>query len=93
MISKASGMRTHGVVNVIIRQKAKHLTNESVRNRPDTYVFISLSFFQSSEEYVAIAARWFDGLISQNVELSKEVYSLQSVDFDRQVSQIMRLVY
>ncbi|KAF8117822.1 hypothetical protein N665_0008s0164 [Sinapis alba] len=39
---------------------------------------------ESSEEYVAIAARWFDGLISQNVELSKEVYSLQSVDFDRQ---------
>ncbi|CAN6914394.1 unnamed protein product [Brassica oleracea var. botrytis] len=39
---------------------------------------------ESSEEYVAIAARWFDGLISQNVELTKEVYSLQSVDFDRQ---------
>ncbi|KAH0902138.1 hypothetical protein HID58_041641 [Brassica napus] len=39
---------------------------------------------ESSEEYVAIAARWFDGLISQNVELTKEVYSLQGVDFDRQ---------
>ncbi|KAG2240381.1 hypothetical protein Bca4012_023235 [Brassica carinata] len=39
---------------------------------------------ESSEEYMAIAARWFDGLISQNVELTKEVYSLQSVDFDRQ---------
>ncbi|KAJ0239664.1 Uncharacterized protein HA466_0232660 [Hirschfeldia incana] len=39
---------------------------------------------ESSEEYVAIAARWFDGLISQNVDLTKEVYSLQSVDFDRQ---------
>ncbi|ESQ54919.1 hypothetical protein EUTSA_v10025797mg [Eutrema salsugineum] len=39
---------------------------------------------ESSEEYIAIAARWFDGLISQNVELTKEVYSLQSVDFDRQ---------
>lgn len=38
---------------------------------------------------MAIAARWFDGLISQNVELTKEVYSLQSVDFDRQVSQTM----
>lgn len=38
---------------------------------------------------MAIAARWFDGLISQNVELTKEVYSLQSVDFDRQVSQNM----
>uniref|UniRef100_A0A1J3I9Z5 UPF0307 protein n=1 Tax=Noccaea caerulescens TaxID=107243 RepID=A0A1J3I9Z5_NOCCA len=39
---------------------------------------------EGSEEYVAIAARWFDGLISQNVELTKEVYSLRSVDFDRQ---------
>lgn len=41
---------------------------------------------RSEEEYMAMAARWFDGLISQNVEITKEVYSLQSVDFDRQVS-------
>ena len=41
---------------------------------------------------MAIAARWFDGLISQNVELTKEVYSLQSVDFDRQVSQNMNSI-
>ncbi|KFK29735.1 hypothetical protein AALP_AA7G171800 [Arabis alpina] len=39
---------------------------------------------EEEEEYMAIAARWFDGLISQNVEISKEVYSLRSVDFDRQ---------
>ncbi|XP_010439076.1 PREDICTED: uncharacterized protein LOC104722581 [Camelina sativa] len=39
---------------------------------------------EGSDEYMAMAARWFDGLISQNVELTKEVYSLQSVDFDRQ---------
>ncbi|KAG7621599.1 hypothetical protein ISN44_As04g024890 [Arabidopsis suecica] len=39
---------------------------------------------EGSDEYTAMAARWFDGLISQNVELTKEVYSLQSVDFDRQ---------
>ena len=41
---------------------------------------------------MAIAARWFDGLISQNVELTKEVYSLQGVDFDRQVSQNMNSI-
>ncbi|KFK29736.1 hypothetical protein AALP_AA7G171900 [Arabis alpina] len=40
----------------------------------------------SEEEYMAMAARWFDGLISQNVEITKEVNSLQRVDFDRQVS-------
>ncbi|CAL9226666.1 unnamed protein product [Arabidopsis halleri] len=39
---------------------------------------------EGSDEYIPMAARWFDGLISQNVELTKEVYSLQSVDFDRQ---------
>ncbi|EOA18761.1 hypothetical protein CARUB_v10007357mg [Capsella rubella] len=39
---------------------------------------------ERSDEYMAMAARWFDGLISQNVELTKEVYSLQGVDFDRQ---------
>lgn len=41
---------------------------------------------EEEEEYMATAARWFDGLTSQNVEFTKEVYSLQSVDFDRQVS-------
>ncbi|CAN8274072.1 unnamed protein product [Cochlearia groenlandica] len=39
---------------------------------------------EGSEEYVAIATRWFNGLISQDMELTKEVYSLRSVDFDRQ---------
>ncbi|XP_010519141.1 PREDICTED: uncharacterized protein LOC104798667 isoform X1 [Tarenaya hassleriana] len=37
-----------------------------------------------SDEYISVAARWFDGLISQNVKVTNEVYLLQSVDFDRQ---------
>ncbi|TXG52045.1 hypothetical protein EZV62_021214 [Acer yangbiense] len=37
-----------------------------------------------SHEYINIATRWFDGLINNDVKITKEVYSVQSVDFDRQ---------
>ncbi|XVE94549.1 hypothetical protein REPUB_Repub02eG0018200 [Reevesia pubescens] len=37
-----------------------------------------------STELVNIANRWFDGLISKEIEITNEVYSINSVDFDRQ---------
>ncbi|XP_022766534.1 uncharacterized protein LOC111311419 [Durio zibethinus] len=37
-----------------------------------------------SQEFVNIANRWFDGLISKDIEITNEVYSVNSVDFDRQ---------
>ncbi|KAK0576923.1 hypothetical protein LWI29_025421 [Acer saccharum] len=37
-----------------------------------------------SHEYINIATRWFDGLINKDVKITKEVYSVHSVDFDRQ---------
>ncbi|TXG52048.1 hypothetical protein EZV62_021217 [Acer yangbiense] len=37
-----------------------------------------------SHEYINIATSWFDGLINNDVKITKEVYSVQSVDFDRQ---------
>ncbi|KAK4860546.1 hypothetical protein QYF36_025967 [Acer negundo] len=37
-----------------------------------------------SHEYINIATRWFDGLINKDVKITNEVYSVQSVDFDRQ---------
>ncbi|XVF35952.1 hypothetical protein REPUB_Repub19eG0016100 [Reevesia pubescens] len=43
------------------------------------------SQFESSrlQEFVNIANRWFDGLISKDIEITNEVYSV-NVDFDRQ---------
>ncbi|KAL5780705.1 hypothetical protein ACOSQ2_011442 [Xanthoceras sorbifolium] len=35
-------------------------------------------------ECISIATRWFDGLINKDVKITNEVYSVQSVDFDRQ---------
>ncbi|KAK1555629.1 hypothetical protein Q3G72_029280 [Acer saccharum] len=37
-----------------------------------------------SHEYINIATRWFGGLINRDVKITNEVYSVQSVDFDRQ---------
>lgn len=44
--------------------------------------------FQVSDEYMNVATRWFEGLISKDIKITKEVYSVQSVEFDRQVSWI-----
>ncbi|CAA7037364.1 unnamed protein product [Microthlaspi erraticum] len=63
---------------------AKDAADEAGESMDDVTETESEDDVEGSEEYVAIAARWFDGLISQNVELTKEVYSLRSVDFDRQ---------
>lgn len=34
--------------------------------------------------YHDIATRWFDGLVNKNVDITNEIYSLSSVEFDRQ---------
>lgn len=44
---------------------------------------------QRSLESANIANRWFDGLISKDIEITNEVYSVNSVDFDRQVSEML----
>ncbi|KAH0684136.1 hypothetical protein KY290_019453 [Solanum tuberosum] len=41
---------------------------------------------ESSEDDIVLADRWFDGLVNKDVDISKEIYSLSEVDFDRQVS-------
>ncbi|KAK8623279.1 hypothetical protein V6N13_118167 [Hibiscus sabdariffa] len=38
----------------------------------------------TSQKFVNIANRWFDGLISKDIEITNEVFSVSSVDFDRQ---------
>lgn len=41
-------------------------------------------FNQGSKDYLDVASRWFDGLINKDVDVTKEIYSLSSVEFDRQ---------
>lgn len=47
---------------------------------PDFFLLV-----QGSSSYASIVARWLNGLIDNNDEISKEVYSMRGVDFDRQV--------
>ncbi|XP_056173162.1 uncharacterized protein LOC115675038 [Syzygium oleosum] len=35
-------------------------------------------------EHASIASRWFDGLISKDIQITNEVYSIPTIDFDRQ---------
>lgn len=39
---------------------------------------------EDSEDDTILIDRWFDGLINKDVDISKEIYSLAEVDFDRQ---------
>lgn len=45
--------------------------------------------FKESHEHINQAIRWFNGLINKDVQITNEVYSIQSVDFDRQVSTVL----
>ncbi|KAK3423808.1 hypothetical protein EUGRSUZ_F00573 [Eucalyptus grandis] len=37
-------------------------------------------------EYSSIASRWFDGLISKDIQMANEVFSIHTIDFDWQVT-------
>ncbi|CAI9116983.1 OLC1v1018286C1 [Oldenlandia corymbosa var. corymbosa] len=45
---------------------------------------------EESETCISVASRWLDGLISKDIEVTNEIYSLNHVDFDRQ--ELRRLV-
>ena len=47
------------------------------------------AFYQESDWYVAQATRWFDGLVNMDIQITNEVYSVQGVDFDRQVIKLL----
>jgi len=58
----------------------------------DVIIIISLrcililgAFFQESNWHDEQVTRWFDGLISKDIEITNEIYSVQGVEFDRQV--------
>jgi hypothetical protein len=52
----------------------------------EPYSLILEYCFQVSDEYMDITTRWFEGLINKDIEITNEVYSVRSVEFDRQVS-------
>ncbi|KAL3733315.1 hypothetical protein ACJRO7_022788 [Eucalyptus globulus] len=39
---------------------------------------------EECREYSSIASRWFDGLISKDIQMTNEVFSIHTIDFDRQ---------
>ncbi|XP_059636769.1 uncharacterized protein LOC132278886 [Cornus florida] len=49
---------------------------------------------EGSNNYVDTATRWFDGLIAKDIDITKEIYSLHSVEFDRQeLRKLVRKVH
>ncbi|KAL3505407.1 hypothetical protein ACH5RR_035248 [Cinchona calisaya] len=45
---------------------------------------------EDTEYCIAVATRWFEGLINKDIDIMNEIYSLTYVDFDRQ--ELRRLV-
>jgi len=44
------------------------------------------AFYQESKPYDdSQVTRWFDGLINKDIQITNEVYSVQGVQYDRQV--------
>ncbi|KAJ7966875.1 UPF0307 protein [Quillaja saponaria] len=43
---------------------------------------------EESDQYIARAITWLDGLINKDIQITNEIYSIQNVEFDRQVSSI-----
>lgn len=41
---------------------------------------------------MTVVTRWFDGLISKDIDITNEIYSLREVDFDRQVSWLKTML-
>lgn len=49
---------------------------------------------EESNTYIDIATRWSDGLINKDIDVTNEVYSVQSVEFDRQeLRKLVRKVH
>ncbi|KAL3733320.1 hypothetical protein ACJRO7_022793 [Eucalyptus globulus] len=46
---------------------------------------------EECREYSSIASRWFDGLISKGIQMANEVFSIHTIDFDRQ--ELRKLVW
>ncbi|XP_050267696.1 uncharacterized protein LOC126712417 [Quercus robur] len=49
---------------------------------------------EGSDECISIATRWSEGLINKDIKITNEVYSVQSVEFDRQdLRKLIRRVH
>ncbi|GFZ10427.1 hypothetical protein Acr_21g0010260 [Actinidia rufa] len=56
----------------------------------ESEVLDAILLVKGSHNYIDRANRWFDGLINKDVDITKEIYSVQDVDLDRQ--KLRRLV-
>ncbi|CAL9124580.1 unnamed protein product [Musa textilis] len=61
---------------------------EEEEEEEDTYweeaVYDTWASVEVSENHAEIAAKWFDGLVDKDALITKEVYSIHNVEFDRQ---------
>ncbi|XP_021754723.1 uncharacterized protein LOC110720027 [Chenopodium quinoa] len=49
---------------------------------------------EDSDDHILLASKWFDSLIKKDIQASNEVYSLDSMDFDRQeLRKLVRKVH
>lgn len=64
-----------------------NLLNVLMSLEPYSILFLEWCL-QGSDECINMATRWCEGLISKDIKITNEVYSIRSVEFDRQVTWI-----
>ncbi|XP_057518040.1 uncharacterized protein LOC130798966 [Amaranthus tricolor] len=73
-----------------VDQSPKELFNESESESESE----SEQEIEYSGEHVMLASKWFNGLIEKDIQTSNEVYSIDTVDFDRQeLRKLVRKVH
>jgi len=55
-------------------------------------ILIFGAFYQESNWHDSKVTRWFDGLISKDIDITNEIYSIQGVEFDRQVYYMLNRI-
>ncbi|XP_066387780.1 uncharacterized protein [Miscanthus floridulus] len=76
LIDHASKDGDESKLHTLLSEGTLLVEEEEVEDLPDEE--------EDNQEYMKIADRWFDGLLCKDISVTNEVYSVHSVEFDRQ---------
>ncbi|KAK9161275.1 hypothetical protein Syun_007616 [Stephania yunnanensis] len=70
---------------MVITKKLRTISNTDwIMEVDDEELDDAESEAEGQSDYIDTASRWFEGLINKDVGITKEVYSIHNVEFDRQ---------
>ncbi|KAK9114206.1 hypothetical protein Syun_021003 [Stephania yunnanensis] len=76
---------------MVITKKLRTISNTDwIMEDGDEELDDAESEVEGQSDYIDTASRWFEGLIHKDVGITKEVYSIHNVEFDRQTFKFER---